>query len=66
MDLANDWENAAKLKEETRKKTRQVIIRSGVVLGSDGGMVLNLKIMFSMGLGQTFGEYQNQDYYESI
>lgn len=57
MKLANDWEKAAKLDDSASKDTRQVIIRSGVVLGSDGGMVQNIRIMFSLGLGQSFGEF---------
>lgn len=64
MKLADDWEKAAKLKEGVSKTTRQVIIRSGVVLGSDGGMVQNIRIMFSMGLGQSFGK--NDILYKSI
>lgn len=60
MNLAKDWEDAGNLDDTSSKTTRRIIIRSGVVLGSDGGMVANLKPLFVMGLGQTFGNYQNR------
>lgn len=55
MNLARDWEEAGELDDESSKITRQVIIRSGVVLGSDGGLIHNLSPFFKIGLGQTYG-----------
>lgn len=47
--LCLEWENAAKLPSDVL--TRQVTIRSGVVLGTDGGMVKQLYLPFYLGLG---------------
>lgn len=47
--LCFEWENAAKLPSHV--STRQVIIRSGVVLGSEGGMIKQLYLPFLLGLG---------------
>jgi uncharacterized protein (TIGR01777 family) len=47
--LCHEWENAAKLPKGT--STRQVTIRSGVVLGRDGGMIRQLYLPFFCGLG---------------
>ncbi|GJQ84174.1 hypothetical protein Trydic_g2850 [Trypoxylus dichotomus] len=47
--LCLEWENAAKLPSDA--STRQVTIRSGVVLGTDGGMIKQLYLPFFLGLG---------------
>lgn len=47
--LCGEWEKAAKL--PTSVSCRQVIIRSGVVLGHDGGMIKQLYLPFFFGLG---------------
>ncbi|XP_022905686.2 epimerase family protein SDR39U1 [Onthophagus taurus] len=46
--LCIEWEKAAKLSGE---ETRLVTIRSGVVLGRDGGMIKQLYMPFFLGLG---------------
>nr|CAH7713264.1 unnamed protein product [Callosobruchus chinensis] len=50
--LCKDWESAAKLSKE---KCRVVTIRSGVVLGRDGGMIKQLYLPFYLGLGGPIG-----------
>lgn len=47
--LCHEWEKAAQL--PPNGGTRQVIIRSGVVLGRDGGMIKQLYLPFFLGLG---------------
>ncbi|KAK6632603.1 hypothetical protein RUM43_013371 [Polyplax serrata] len=47
------WECAAKKPREASIRT--VIIRSGVVLGKDGGMIKQLWLPFSLGLGGPIG-----------
>lgn len=51
--LVQDWEKAAELPRSLN--VRQVIVRSGVVLGRDGGMIKELYYPFYFGLGGTFG-----------
>ncbi|XP_076110913.1 epimerase family protein SDR39U1-like [Mytilus galloprovincialis] len=51
--LVVDWEQAAKLPES--HSCRQVTVRSGVVLGRDGGMIQQLYFPFYLGLGGTIG-----------
>lgn len=50
-DLTHDWEIAAKLPDSV--KTRQVVVRSGVVLGRDGGMIQQIYYPFFFNLGGT-------------
>ncbi|KAK2578144.1 hypothetical protein KPH14_001343 [Odynerus spinipes] len=52
-ELCRDWEAAAQLPEGS--KTRQVIIRSGVVLGKGGGMVKQIYWPFLFGFGGPIG-----------
>lgn len=47
--LVADWEAASKLEEDS--KTRQVLLRTGVVLGNDGGIIQNTMPSFKLGLG---------------
>jgi uncharacterized protein (TIGR01777 family) len=58
MKLAHDWEEASKLDETTSAKTRRVVIRSGVVIGPDGGIVQNMMLPFKLGLGGPIGDGQ--------
>ncbi|XP_018393582.1 PREDICTED: epimerase family protein SDR39U1 isoform X2 [Cyphomyrmex costatus] len=51
--LCHDWEEAAKLPESSN--IRQVTIRSGVVLGREGGMIKNIYFPFWAGLGGPLG-----------
>lgn len=53
LELCHDWECAAKLSNDC--PTRQVIIRSGVVLGRTGGMIKQIFVPFFMGLGGPIG-----------
>jgi uncharacterized protein (TIGR01777 family) len=55
-NLARDWENASKLDEDTATKTRRVIIRAGVVIGPDGGIITNMMLPFKLGLGGPIGD----------
>lgn len=52
-ELCRDWEAAAKLPQGC--KARQVVIRSGVVLGKDGGMMKQLHLPFKICLGGPIG-----------
>nr|XP_034184117.1 epimerase family protein SDR39U1 isoform X2 [Osmia lignaria] len=52
-ELCHDWERAAQLPKDSA--TRQVIIRSGVVLGKDGGMIKQIYLPFFIGLGGPIG-----------
>ena len=47
--LVRDWENAAKLEEHCT--TRQIILRTGVVMGNGGGIIRNTIPSFKFGLG---------------
>lgn len=51
--LCIEWEKAAKLPEGAG--CRNVIVRSGVVLGKDGGMIKQLYLPFFLGLGGPVG-----------
>nr|CAG4646320.1 EOG090X07KR [Macrothrix elegans] len=55
-ELCTEWESAAKLPEEVG--VRQVIIRTGVVLGRRGGMIEQLYWPFFFGLGGPVGSGQ--------
>nr|KAG5693087.1 hypothetical protein BaRGS_014037 [Batillaria attramentaria] len=52
--LCHDWEAAAKLPDHL--DVRQVIIRCGVVLGKDGGMIQSLYVPYLLGLGGRIGK----------
>lgn len=52
-ELTEAWEAAAKLPEH--KKCRQVIIRSGVVLGKHGGIIRNILLPYMLYLGGPLG-----------
>lgn len=58
MSLARDWEEASKLEESQQANTRRVIIRAGVVIGKEGGIINNLMIPFKFGLGGPIGSGQ--------
>jgi uncharacterized protein (TIGR01777 family) len=47
-----DWENAAK----EINSQRRVILRTGVVLGKDGGAIKKMKFPFLLGVGGTLGD----------
>lgn len=51
--LVRDWEAAAELPAGCG--TRSVVIRSGVVLGRNGGMISNIFLPFYFGLGGRMG-----------
>lgn len=51
--LAMDWESAGTLPENL--STRRVIIRSGVILGKDGGMIQMLRPLIKLAGGQKIG-----------
>jgi len=51
--LSHDWEEAAKLPKDSN--IRQVTIRSGVVLGKNGGMIKQIYLPFFFGLGGPIG-----------
>lgn len=51
--LVMDWEEAAKLPPEVA--TRNVFVRSGVVLGRNGGMIKQIFLPFFMGTGGRMG-----------
>lgn len=48
-----DWENAA---QEISKKTRLVMIRTGVVVGKNGGIMKKMLLPFKIGLGGKIGK----------
>ncbi|XP_050301802.1 epimerase family protein SDR39U1 isoform X2 [Anthonomus grandis grandis] len=54
--LVLEWEKAAKLDPPAKNECRLVTIRSGVVLGRDGGMIKNLYLPFFFGLGGPVGD----------
>lgn len=58
MNLARDWEEASRLDESKSPTTRRVIIRAGVVVGKDGGIMANLMLPFKLGLGGPIGSGQ--------
>ncbi|ESO87842.1 hypothetical protein LOTGIDRAFT_219736 [Lottia gigantea] len=51
--LTKDWEAASNLPDSV--SVRQVTVRSGVVLGRNGGMIDNIRLPFKMGLGGVIG-----------
>ncbi|XP_026481620.1 epimerase family protein SDR39U1, partial [Ctenocephalides felis] len=51
--LCAEWEHALKLPPDS--PTRQIILRTGVVLGRDGGMIKQLILPFWLGLGGPVG-----------
>lgn len=55
MNLARDWEASSELTETEAPSTRRVIIRAGVVLGHDGGIIKNVMLPFKVGLGGPIG-----------
>lgn len=56
--LARDWEKSSELDEQLAPSTRRIIIRSGVVLGHDGGVVKNMLTPFLMCAGGPIGRLQ--------
>lgn len=54
--LCRRWEEAADLSTETRQNCRVTTVRSGVVLGRQGGMIQQLYLPFSLGLGGPIGD----------
>lgn len=56
MKLAKDWELSSELDEQKAPSIRRVIIRSGVVIGGDGGLIKNAKVPYWLGLGGPLGE----------
>lgn len=55
MNLAREWEESGQLKEELAPSTRRVVIRSGVVIGPDGGIIKESKLPYSFGMGGPIG-----------
>ncbi|XP_037313576.2 epimerase family protein SDR39U1 [Pungitius pungitius] len=53
--LVKEWEASALLPEDVTKNTKQVVIRSGAVLGRDGGAMKQMLLPFWLGLGGTLG-----------
>lgn len=53
--LCTEWEEAAKLPSDIDTSVRRVVIRSGIVLGREGGMIQQLYIPFWFGLGGPIG-----------
>ncbi|XP_059037779.1 epimerase family protein SDR39U1 isoform X1 [Mustela lutreola] len=51
-NLVTKWEAAARLPGES---TRQVVVRSGVVLGREGGAIRHMLLPFRLGLGGPIG-----------
>ncbi|XP_015417557.1 PREDICTED: epimerase family protein SDR39U1 isoform X3 [Myotis davidii] len=54
-NLVSKWEAAAKLPGDS---TRQVVVRSGVVLGRGGGAIGHMLLPFRLGLGGPIGSGQ--------
>lgn len=55
MNLARDWEDSSIIDTQLAPTTRRVVIRSGVIIGSDGGVIYNSRFFFSSGLGGPLG-----------
>lgn len=53
LELCHKWEAAAQLPQDS--DIRQVTIRSGVVLGKNGGMIKQIYLPFFFGLGGPIG-----------
>ncbi|XP_060677677.1 epimerase family protein SDR39U1 [Hemiscyllium ocellatum] len=56
--LVRDWERAAWLPPEVARDVRQVVVRSGVVLGRQGGAMKLMVWPFWLGLGGPMGSGQ--------
>ncbi|XP_026229572.1 epimerase family protein SDR39U1 [Anabas testudineus] len=54
-NLVKEWEASALLPENVAKNTKQVVVRSGIVLGRDGGAMKQMLLPFWLGLGGTLG-----------
>ncbi|KAK2895981.1 epimerase family protein SDR39U1 [Channa argus] len=54
-NLVKEWEASARLPDNVAKTTKQVIIRSGIVLGRHGGAMKQMLLPFWLGLGGTLG-----------
>ncbi|GFR90131.1 epimerase family protein SDR39U1 [Elysia marginata] len=52
-ELTKNWEAAAKIPSTV--PTRSVVLRTGVVVGRGGGVVENIRLPFSLGLGGPIG-----------
>lgn len=52
-DLCSDWEHAAKDAETLG--VRVVLVRTGIVLGNEGGAFAKMRPIFKLGLGGPFG-----------
>lgn len=50
--LCTDWEKASKVEGD---QTRNVIVRSGIVLGKNGGIIQQMYPLFFLGLGSKIG-----------
>lgn len=55
-NLVKEWEFAARIHDDVQERCRQVILRSGVVLGRDGGLIQNQYWQFFFGLGGPIGK----------
>lgn len=55
QQLCADWENAA---QAAMPYTRVCFIRTGLVLGNDGGLLQRMRLPFQWGLGGTLGSGQ--------
>ncbi|KAM9501470.1 epimerase family protein SDR39U1 [Clarias gariepinus] len=53
--LVKEWEEVGRLPGNATENTRQVVIRSGVVLGRGGGAIQQMLPPFWLGLGGTLG-----------
>ncbi|KAI8121620.1 hypothetical protein FF38_06548 [Lucilia cuprina] len=53
--LCIEWEKAATLPDALTSKTRGVKLRTGVVVGREGGMIQNIWMPFLLGLGGPMG-----------
>jgi uncharacterized protein (TIGR01777 family) len=56
-EVASHWEKEAMRAESLGVRT--VCVRTGLVMGDDGGMLAKLKPLFQLGLGPTFGSGQH-------
>uniref|UniRef100_A0A1B0FHI3 Nucleoside-diphosphate sugar epimerase n=1 Tax=Glossina morsitans morsitans TaxID=37546 RepID=A0A1B0FHI3_GLOMM len=54
-NLCLEWEKAATLPEDTAKNTREIKLRTGLVIGRGGGMIRAIWRPFMMGLGGPLG-----------
>jgi uncharacterized protein (TIGR01777 family) len=55
QNLCKDWEEAA---NSIKEKTRLVILRTGVVIGKNGGIIKKMLLPFKLGLGGKIGNGQ--------